>query len=271
MPNDFRKIKSRADFLRALEEAGRIAFSEQSERFADPEWKRIVAQLEAMKRCTSDGRSPTYSERVGLDLDLGLFTKNGPYAQTIDRGEIATKLLHLENYFKTWPEDAKPDETEANQPTQTQSRIGPEANCSIKAEASNAAAAKRSAAETHEPTTQKIANPAKHSTGAKSNKSKSPRNTNRFLLNNSRAVALAPLFVAVSVYWAFHRIAPKNSFLAKVAAILMAVSLAWLALFTLYAFAVFLRRLFSSCPRCHHRFGMLARCRSCGIPRAKIE
>lgn len=271
MPNDFRKIKSRADFLRALEEAGRIAFSEQSERFADPEWKRIVAQLEAMKRCTSDGRSPKYSERVGLDLDLGLFTKNGPYAQTIDRGEIATKLLHLENYFKTWPEDAKPDETEANQPTQTQSRIGPEANCSIKAEASNAAAAKRSAAETHEPTTQKIANPAKHSTGAKSNKSKSPRNTNRCLLNNSRAVALAPLFVAVSVYWAFHRIAPKNSFLAKVAAILMAVSLAWLALFTLYAFAVFLRRLFSSCPRCHHRFGMLARCRSCGIPRAKIE
>jgi hypothetical protein len=253
MSSDGGDIRSRADFDRALKEARRIAFSEQCERFADPEWKSILKQLDTMKRCTAAGRAPEYGERLGIDLLIS--AKRAPYAQTIDRDDIGKKLLRLENYFKNWPENAPPDKAEPREPTQGEGVAG--------------AAANHAAGGTLKPR-EDNRRPAKDSAGAERNKSKSSGDRKRFLLSNARSAAVAPLLVACAVYWTFHRIAPKNILLAKIAVVLLAASLGWLALFTLYAFYDFLRGFFVFCPRCHRRLSAPGRCRSCGLPRTKM-
>jgi hypothetical protein len=254
MSSDYSEIKSRADFDRALEQARRIAFGEQCERFADPEWKSILTQLDAMKRCTVDGRTPAYSERLGIDLRIS--AQRSVYAQTADRDDISKQLLQLENYFKNWPENAKPNKAETKNP--------------LKAEVPANATVNNSAGVTVNPVPKVTAKPAGNSASPGAEKAKSSQRGKRFLLNNSRAAAIAPLLVAFAIYWAFHRIAPKDVSLAKIAAVLLAASLSWLALFTLYAFCDFLRGFFVYCPRCHRRLGTLSRCRCCGLPRVKM-
>jgi hypothetical protein len=97
-------IQSRADFHRVLSVAVRQLSDRmrKTPRFAP--YENIELQLDAMRRWTADGRTPTEDERQSIDIGLIAVRELEP-ADTDEDEEFITNLHELNFYFENWPDD----------------------------------------------------------------------------------------------------------------------------------------------------------------------
>jgi hypothetical protein len=97
-------INSRTDFFRILDEA---TTSVARRLRVTPElwaYQNIARQLDAMKKWTSDGRTPTPEERESIDVGLVALRELEP-AEDSDEQGFVTNLHELNFYFENWPAD----------------------------------------------------------------------------------------------------------------------------------------------------------------------
>jgi hypothetical protein len=69
----------------------------------NPIMKQILKELDAMKRWSENGRTPTEGERKRINV--GLIAARELSETTGEVNKFAEKLSSLNNYFEDWPTD----------------------------------------------------------------------------------------------------------------------------------------------------------------------
>jgi hypothetical protein len=105
MAGVYGEIDSRSDFHRVLGEALAITRIILMSTPQQATVQRIQKQLDAMKRWSASGRTPTDGER--RNIDVGLIAARELDGATGDLSRLAEKLFALNNYFEDWPTDEK--------------------------------------------------------------------------------------------------------------------------------------------------------------------
>lgn len=100
----FQYIKKRDDWFRALDEAIDKTFDLLS-RTPDPYLESILAQLDAMKRWTADGREPTEAERKKMTIPK-IITREFGSPATDELYDYTEKVKEVWFYFDQWLDDA---------------------------------------------------------------------------------------------------------------------------------------------------------------------
>jgi len=218
------EIKSRADFRRVLADLIRFTSGTIGDgRFVDRRWLRIVKELNAMRLCTVDGRTPTETERQ--NIDIARFAKSRIMGQG-DWNDYVKCLEGLDRYFKAWPPDEPVSVTDATQIPKTLPTGVPKA----------------------------AAPHAKYETRWHA--------FWRWVETNTRLAASIPLLVSFGVYWVVHRVAPSSVWETGAIAIGV-LSGVWWILLAIYAIFYLARVPFRRCPRCHRMLGLRFKCRAC--------
>jgi hypothetical protein len=97
-------IKSREDFFRVLDEAlAQILERLKKMPNFDP-YQMIENELDAMKRWTAGGRTPTEQEREWVDIGVITIRELEP-AETGEDYDFNNLLHELNYYFSNWPDD----------------------------------------------------------------------------------------------------------------------------------------------------------------------
>jgi hypothetical protein len=99
----FTHIKSREDWFARLDESYRESIDILN-RVKDPHIESFLAQLDAMRRWTDNGRQPTVVERRSISIPKTLVREfqNPPTDELYDYTE---KLREVAYYFWLWLED----------------------------------------------------------------------------------------------------------------------------------------------------------------------
>lgn len=97
-------IDSRDDFFRMLDEARDICRRILTKQPRNRVIESIDTQLDAMWRWTQNGREPAQSERESIKVGL-LAVRELDEGRQDESGELARKLICLNNYFDDWPTD----------------------------------------------------------------------------------------------------------------------------------------------------------------------
>lgn len=100
----FRFIKLRDDWYRVLDEAIAETFNLLN-RGPDPYLESILAQLDAMKRWTADGREPTEAERKSMTIPM-ILTREFGSPSTDEIYNYTEKVKEVWFYFDQWLDDA---------------------------------------------------------------------------------------------------------------------------------------------------------------------
>ena len=96
-------INSGVDFHRVLHEASIIARGILTRTPQDATMQRILKQLDAMARWSTNSRIPTEGER--RSIDVGLIAAREFDGAKGELNDLAEKLFALNNYFEDWPAD----------------------------------------------------------------------------------------------------------------------------------------------------------------------
>jgi|SRR5580704_7077457 hypothetical protein len=105
MAGEYGEINSRTDYQRVLGEATGIAIGILARTPQNAIMQGIKKQLDAMKRWTDKGRTPSEIER--RNIDVGLIAARELSDSTGELANLAQKLFALNNYFEDWPTDAE--------------------------------------------------------------------------------------------------------------------------------------------------------------------
>jgi hypothetical protein len=105
MAGEYGEINSRTDYQRVLGEATGIAIRILARTPQNAIMQGIKKQLDAMKRWTDKGRTPSEIER--RNIDVGLIAARELSDSTGEVANLAQKLFALNNYFEDWPTDAE--------------------------------------------------------------------------------------------------------------------------------------------------------------------
>ncbi|MGZ3474379.1 MAG: immunity protein Tsi6 family protein [Polyangiales bacterium] len=103
--DQYKYIKSRADFFIALDEAIKQTLDLLKKSPKDPYLDSILTQLDAIKRWTDGGREPTEDERKSLTIGPILVREFEP-AQTDELEEWVERVREVSGYFRDWMDDA---------------------------------------------------------------------------------------------------------------------------------------------------------------------
>jgi hypothetical protein len=103
MAGAYGEINSRVDFQRVLREATDFARRVLARTPDNPIMKQILKELDAMKRWSENGRTPTDGERKRINV--GLIAARELSETTGEVNKFAEKLSSLNNYFEDWPTD----------------------------------------------------------------------------------------------------------------------------------------------------------------------
>src|SRR3984957_10625392 len=103
MAGAYGEINSRVGFRRVLREATGFWAPGLGAPPDDPIMKQILKELDAMKRWSENGRTPTEGERKRINV--GLIAARELSETTGEVNKFAEKLSSLNNYFEDWPTD----------------------------------------------------------------------------------------------------------------------------------------------------------------------
>jgi hypothetical protein len=103
MAGAYGEINSRVDFQRVLREATDFVRRVLARTPDNPIMKQILKELDAMKRWSENGRTPTAGERKRINV--GLIAARELSETTGELNKFAEKLSSLNNYFEDWPTD----------------------------------------------------------------------------------------------------------------------------------------------------------------------
>ncbi len=103
MAGAYGEINSNVDFQRVLAESLAIARRILAGAPDNSVMQRINKQLDAMRRWSANGRTPTDGER--RSIDVGLVAARELSEATGETTVLAHKLFVLNNYFEDWPTD----------------------------------------------------------------------------------------------------------------------------------------------------------------------
>lgn len=96
-------IKTRGEFYEVLGRTREMAV-ERGAGSPLPMHDSIVAQLDAMRAWTANGRTPTPEERDSIDIGLRAIREMDPPMDDVE-AEYAECLVQLAGYFEEWPDD----------------------------------------------------------------------------------------------------------------------------------------------------------------------
>ena len=104
MQGEYGDIESRAHFRATLDDVLALA-KECARRYPDNDAiASILAQLEAMKKATADGRDPPPDEREGYDAGL-LAVRELDGTPDKEVGDLADAIHPVVAFFEDWPTD----------------------------------------------------------------------------------------------------------------------------------------------------------------------
>jgi hypothetical protein len=104
MAGVYGQIDSRKDFHRVLDEAIKAAKKFLAKSPGDDTIESIDTQLDAIRRWTAQGGTPTEDERKSLDMGLRATRELEP-ATDPEMYEFVQKIYALDSYVEDWPSD----------------------------------------------------------------------------------------------------------------------------------------------------------------------
>lgn len=102
--DQYKFLKSRADWFIALDQAFQETLDLLNQG-PDPYLESVLAQLDAMKRWTADGREPTEQERKSMTIGM-IMTREFDSPSTDQLYFYKEKVMEVWSYFDDWFDDA---------------------------------------------------------------------------------------------------------------------------------------------------------------------
>ncbi|MCB1590096.1 MAG: hypothetical protein KDI56_14405 [Xanthomonadales bacterium] len=100
-------IETRAEFFEVLDRAITQVQARCNAVPAQPMYRSILRQLQAMQAWTADGRTPLEAERDRIDIGLIAIREIDPQDDD-DNADLHELLVQLGGYFEEWPDDETP-------------------------------------------------------------------------------------------------------------------------------------------------------------------